>query len=182
MTKPNAHVEALLRKAAFEATEHKYDLAPDDVERVARVIDPKIWEVHDDIANRRDDPGDAEWHQKWCADSKRDGGRWWQSLETARAAIAAMQPQDDGDEKRIISLRNIALFYVDDERDNAFECALDAAYNAGRSSAHIDRQQDAVVGQIAEFVVKKAHALGPDVWLWSRGLADEIHSRMWEKP
>ncbi len=67
--------------------------ASDDalVEEVARVMHPKIWEVHDDIYARKDDHGDTEWYQKWCDASKRDGGVWWQSKELARAIIPIAQ-------------------------------------------------------------------------------------------
>lgn len=38
-------------------------------------------------------------------------------------------------EKRIVALGNIALAYENDQRENAFDIALDAAYSAGRKSA-----------------------------------------------
>ena len=67
-----------------------------------------------------------------------DGPRDGMDYMPAPAQALSTQAAERGEpvtEKRIVALGNIALAYENDQRENAFDIALDAAYSAGRKSA-----------------------------------------------
>lgn len=68
-------------------------VSDEDVERVARIIVPDIWKLHDDIRDRG--PDFADWFAEWKRSSQADGGRWWKSIITARAALMAHTAKND---------------------------------------------------------------------------------------